>query len=184
MMTVTSRLQSDRQLELYVAEVINSFGATALVKITLDAVQGVDCRVLQARESAERSPWETNPLTILSLLTYCYSVGMYNPADIEDAIDEDPAISYLAARKFPTATVLRRFRREHRNLVRDSLVRVFERIWAVNQLGLNPSMLTSAEWPELLNRAGLDQTVLLDLNRLAEERILLALLWDGPAMRD
>lgn len=118
------------------------------------------------------------------MLAYCYAMGVYNPSDIEDSIQEDPSVSYLSARTFPDASVLRRFRREHRTLVREALVRVFERICVVTSMNLDPVQLDSQQWTEELTRADLPPGILVQFARLAEERILLALLWDGPAMRD
>jgi hypothetical protein len=182
-MTVIPGPKTDREWDAYLTDAVKTLEGPALLRITLDALQAVDCSSVEGR-SPTRTDWKINPRTLLTVLTYCYSVGMYNPADIEDAIQEDPSVSYLAARTFPEAAVLRRFRREHRGMVREALVRVFERVCVVTTLGVDATRLESHQWTEELGRADLTPEVLVQFARIAEERILLALLWDGPAMRD
>jgi transposase len=184
MKTVSFKPQSDRQLDAYLAEATAALQGTALVRITLDAIQAVDCSALPQRSGSAQRPWEVNPRTLMTVLTYCYAVGLYNPEDIQDAIQEDQALAYLAARTYPEAVELRRFRREHRSTIREALIRVLERVWVTASLGVDPTGLEPHQWTEVLNRAELSPDMIVRLGRIAEERILLALLWDGPAMHD
>lgn len=186
MMIVTTRPKTDRQWETFLAEAVKTLQGQPLVRITLDAVQAVDCSALLKGKTPAptKGDWDANPRTLLTVLTYCYATGVYNPGDIEDSIQEDQSVSYLAARTFPEAAVLRRFRREHRTLIREVLVRVFERISVVMSLNLDPLRLEPEQWAEEFARADLPPEIRVQFARLAEERILLALLWDGPAMRD
>ncbi|HAM70109.1 MAG TPA: hypothetical protein DCM86_00510 [Verrucomicrobiales bacterium] len=184
MNTVSFKPQSDRQLEAFLVEAITPLRGTPLVRITLDAIQSVDCSGFAPSATRSRSQWEANPRTLLTVLTYCYSLGLYNPEDIEDAIQEDPSVAYLSARTFPEAIELRRFRREHRGLVREALVRVLERVLVTAALGVDPTLIPPTEWAATLSRADLAPDTVIRLGRIAEERILLALLWDGPAMHD
>lgn len=182
-MTVTSNAQMDRQLEAYLAELRAQFGPECLVNLTLNAVQAIDQAGLQPLIQGN-TRWETNPRTILTILTHCYGIGLYNPSDIETAIERDPVVSYLAARRYPTAAVLRRFRREHRALLQQALVNMFQRVWAAASLGFNPQAMGPAEWEAALEQAAMPPGLELQLSRLAVEHILLAQLWDGPALRD
>lgn len=183
-MIVTDQAQLDRLLEQYLAEMNQNFGYRALAKITLDAVQEVDATALETVSVPANREWRMNPKTLLTLLTYCYGVGLYNPADIEDAIEDDQTVKYLAARSFPSSSELRRFRREHRAMIQRGLVRFFERLWVATYLGLDPNSMDPAEWENAIREADLPPSLLVQFGRLAEEHILLALLWDGPALRD
>ena len=164
-------------------EIKTRFGPESLVNVTLDAVQGLG--EIGLRLNSEETPSsQTNPRTLLTVLTHCYGVGLYNPTDIEAAIENDPVVSYLTARRYPSAAELRRFRRENRNLFRLALVETFKRVWTAASLGLNPSQLGPSEWESALDTAALPPNLIVQFGQLADEHILLAQLWDGPALRD
>jgi hypothetical protein len=171
---VTTHPQIERQLELYLADLTENHGSSAMAKLVLEAVQRVDATRLVSQGQARTIERLNNSKTLLSLLTYCYGVGIYNPADIERAIEHDPAGSYLAARTFPTGDALRQFRKDHRSLLSQSMVRFFEIVWLFGQHG---SVVEGASHE-------LPASLVVQMGRLAEEHILLALLWDGPAFRD
>jgi hypothetical protein len=60
------------------------------------------------------SPYDGTPDTILrSVLTYCYSVGIFSSADIEAAAAHDPAVRYLCANHLPRWETIRDFRRRN-----------------------------------------------------------------------
>jgi hypothetical protein len=67
------------------------------------------------------------PEMLLSLLTYCYATGVFSSQDIEAACRQDPVARYLCANNFPDAKTLRRFRRLHREQIRQSLANLFQR---------------------------------------------------------
>lgn len=182
-MIVTNQAQLDRQLEAYLVEIKNQFGPDSLVNVTLDAVQGVGDSGLKA-VSAPSSASQTTPKTLLSVLSHCYAVGLYNPADIEAAIEDDPTVSYLATRRYPSIAELRRFRREHRTQIQLAMVETFKRIWTAASLGLNPAEMGPSEWELALEASALPPSLIVQFGRMAEEHILLAQLWDGPALRD
>lgn len=182
-MTVTNQAHLERQLEAYLVEIQTQFGPESLVNVTLDAVQAVG-EIETKPLTVSKDPSQTNPKTLLSVLSHCYSVGLYNPIDIETAIDEDPAVGYLAARRYPSAAILRRFRREHRSVLRTALVETFKRVWASATLGLNPAQLGPSEWESALEACTFSPSMIVQFGRLADEHILLAQLWDGPALRD
>jgi len=72
----------------------------------------------------------TRPEMLITLLTYCYSVGMYDSRDIEWASRTDRTIRYICAGVRPEWRTLRRFRRNHRDIIRASLIHVMKQTWA------------------------------------------------------
>ena len=177
MNTVSSMSNMARLTEEKVTGLTSRFGPMALVPLVLDAASAGEafppC-------SAGRE-WEVNPNTLLTALTYCYGVGLYSPEEIEEAIHKHPAVGYLAARAGLSARVIRRFRREHRALLSKSLARFFESVWMAD---LPEAVMGPLNWPGLTALEPVSAALKLECARLAEDHILLALLWDGPAMRD
>ena len=184
MKTVSSTSNVARQMEQRLAGLIGTYGDTALLKVILNAVEASDCELGNGSHSPSRKDWEVNPRTLLTVLAYCYAVEIYPPEDIEDAIDEHPAVSYLATRNALPATAIRRFRREHRALLARTLTSFFEGIWVVAESGVDPTQVNPAALGELKATANLSPAMRLQFARLAEEHIHLAILWDGPALRD
>ena len=171
---VTTHPQIDRQLELYLADLTENHGSAVLAKLVLESVQSADAARLVPQSQGSPTERLNNPRTLLSVLTYCYGVGIYNPADIERATEHDPVVSYLAARSYPNGDTLRQFRKDHRSLLSQAMVRFFEQIWLFGQQGAVGEG----------SRYELPASLIVQFSRLAEEHILLALLWDGPALRD
>src|SRR6185503_20146367 len=66
------------------------------------------------------------PRGLLSLLVYCYATGTFSSADIEDMMRKDVTFRAFCHGEFPSARVLKRFRRENRAVVRDCLLKVLE----------------------------------------------------------
>ncbi len=184
MKTVSSMSSIARRMAEKVEELTQVHGSLALVPLVLDAVGSGEMGDSKFAFRGEGRVWEINPKTMLTVLTYCYGVGLYNPEDIEDAIEEHPAVSYIAARAAMPASAIRRFRREHRALISQTLARFFESIWTVSEVQVSPMSISSSDTLKI----ELDETASAGLRvecaRLAEDHILLALLWDGPAMRD
>lgn len=184
MKTVSATSNIARRMAEKVEELNQAHGPLALVPLVLDAVEGGELGDSNSALRAGGRDWQVNPKTILTVLTYCYGVGLYNPEDIEDAIEEHPAISYIAARVAMPASAIRRFRREHRALISQTLARFFESIWTVSEVQVSPMSISISD----TLKVELDETASAGLRvecaRLAEDHILLALLWDGPAMRD
>jgi hypothetical protein len=102
-------------------------GCRPLLQLCLDAVQHVaPARLSQARE---RLP-VGRPEMFITLLTYCYSVGIYDSRDIELASRTDRTIRYICAGIRPEWQTLRRFRRHNRDMLRESLIHVMKQTWA------------------------------------------------------
>ncbi|MBM3844909.1 MAG: hypothetical protein FJ405_01315 [Verrucomicrobia bacterium] len=125
--------------------------------------------------SASKGGRETHPnvRAMLTLLTYCYGLGICNPADIERSLELDPVATYLSAGASPTMTFLSSVRREYRRVLRKSLVRFFENAW------IHGGTTQKGNWDHLMT-----PTLTLRFSQIADERITLATLWDGPVMRD
>ena len=73
---------------------------------------------------------EARPEMLITLLTYCYSVGLYDSTDIEWTTRTDRTLRYICAGTKVPWQVLRRFRRTHRELLEVSLVHVMKQAWA------------------------------------------------------
>ena len=58
---------------------------------------------------------------LLTLLTYCYSTGLYSSEDIENAARNHKTINYLCGNRIPDWKTLRRFRRIHRQALHDCI---------------------------------------------------------------
>ena len=109
------------------ADLSQCLGSRALLQLCLDAVQHVPAAQLaQARRGMPGS----RPEMLITLLTYCYSVGVYDSRDIEWSSRTDRTIRYICAGSRPQWQTLRRFRRNNREIIRDSLIHVMKQTWA------------------------------------------------------
>ena len=88
-----------------------------LARMTLTAVEKAvdDLSSVPQRFGAYQSK------AILSVLCYCYSIGIYDSQEIHRQIRSNPGVGYLAAQWRPTGDDLRLFRREFRELIESSL---------------------------------------------------------------
>jgi len=102
-------------------------GCRALLQLCFDAVQQIAPERLA--EARERIPGCRTEM-LITLLTYCYSVGIYDSWDIESANRTDRTVRYICAGTRPEWQTLRRFRRHNREILRDSLVHVMKQTWA------------------------------------------------------
>jgi hypothetical protein len=141
-------------------------GARALLQLCLDAVQRVPAdQLAQARRGLPGTRTEM----LITLLTYCYSVGIYDSRDIELASRTDRTIRYICAGVRPEWQTLRRFRRHNRDILRDSLIHVMKQTWALH-FETGEADYVGYEWfeSELINEftetalARLDIAALLD----------------------
>jgi hypothetical protein len=67
---------------------------------------------------------------MLTLLTYCYATSLFGSRDIESAIETDAIVRYICARTYPCWQEIRRFRRMHKEPIRQCLVQVLRQAWA------------------------------------------------------
>ena len=119
------------------------------------AVQAVARRVDESslrRVAAAEAGLAFQPRNLLALLTYCYAREIFGSADIEDAMRRDVNFRELCRDEFPGARLLRRFRCENRQVLRDCLATVLatqaERLPAGNANALS----TEAQYAEEATR--------------------------------
>lgn len=129
-MNVTTKFGSQRGSQNLVlsSDLSQCLGPAGLLQVTLDAVQNIDPKGFGIDH---RNPPEFRPQMMLTLLTYCYSASIYGSRDIEWYMIHDRTIRYICARTFPDWQSLRRFRRRHRELVRECLAYVMKQTWAL-----------------------------------------------------
>ena len=112
--------------------------APIMLKLCLDAVQTLD-------RSDHRLHWsgfdDPSPQMMLTLLSYCYAMGIYASHDIVWAVENDSTVRYICARKRPDWAAIRHFRRHHRDLLCLSLVHVFKQAWALKLDGAEVDFL-------------------------------------------
>ena len=90
--------------------------------------------------------------TLMTVLTYCYAVGFYNPEDIEDAIQEDPAV---AGREHHVHHARRRLARlEHHQGLPHRFLRVPLGRLVVEVAEVEPAAAARAARLALASRAG------------------------------
>jgi len=104
-------------------------GQTGLVSLVLDAVQSVAWPGKGKNFAGEGESFRTEML--MTLLTYCYATGVYCSHDIERSLYEDPVVRYLCANDFPGWKTLRRFRQQHRDALKQSLINVFRQSFRI-----------------------------------------------------
>ena len=103
-------------------------GKKTLVKLILDAVEGLNARTA-GREAVSTGNPDSQPAMMLTLLTYCYATGVYASTDIELNMQHDRMIRYLCAKNYLDLPVLREFRRYSRDRIRECLAAVLQRVW-------------------------------------------------------
>lgn len=137
------------------------------------------CAVLEAQLTMEPGQWKQGmttsqsetprPQVLLTLLTYAYATGTLPSEQIERETEKDSTFRYLCARTYPTESILRQFRRQNRELIRQCLSKVFEAAWQ-QRFGMSQDTEITRMWlPALLNLE-------------AEKRILFAVQLDSMAM--
>ncbi len=121
---------------------------------------------------------------MLTALTYCYATNLYESADVERATTADPIVRYLCAGARCGRDDIRRFRRQHRELVTVCLARTLA-LASHSRLCLDDDLRLSdgrMEWWTL------DQPSLGHVEspflRIAEQRVDHAVLLDSMALDD
>jgi transposase len=166
-MTTNIKSRAETRFHALSSDLSRCVGERGLLKLALDAVLMLDAERLQ--EARKRSP-DFSPQMMLTLLTYCYSASFYGSRDIEWAIERDATVRYICARVFPDWQSLRRFRRQHRELLRQCLVYVLKQTWAL-KFDEGEADYVGYEWFE---------SELIELvNRAAADRLDFAALMDG-----
>ncbi len=97
----------------------------AVASLVLDAVQTVDWPESDF-ELAASTGYAFRPLVMLTVLTYCYAMGVYRTKEIESTIRQDEVLRTICRGTFPSRRDIQQFRRRNRNLIRQSLIQAFK----------------------------------------------------------
>ena len=84
------------------------------------AVRTVQARGLCRVASADAS-LAFQPRVLLSLLVYCYLTDTFSSIDIEEMMRADETFRNLCRHELPPARVIRHFRRDNRNTIRECI---------------------------------------------------------------
>ena len=139
-----------------------------VVTWVLEAVEAIDWS-FPPLARATREAGEGRPKTLATLLTYCYATNCYESRAIAEMVYTDATVRYLTANAFPEPRLLRRFRRQHRDILRQCLIQVFQKAcrnkWGSTYRPLPPALVRN-------------------LYFTAEERINRAVFFDGMTLDD
>src|SRR5262245_50482160 len=124
----TTQIPKDTRIQCLPSDLSLFLGEHGLLRLWLSAVQKVEPHQFVVED---RDTPSLRPRMLLTLLTYCYATRIYGSNDIEWATRHDPIIRYICARRFPDWTDLRRFRRNNRALVAQTLAWVFKQAWSL-----------------------------------------------------
>lgn len=138
-----------------------------LLALALDSTQSINW---QAKDIIHPFPRPLRPQMLLTLFTYCYSVGIYSTHDILEAIQNNRTVRYICAYNYPDEALLRKFRRSFRSQIEQALRWVMLQAWALRLDNAETDYL-GYDW--FLNHINseLDATV--------QSRLELAILLDG-----
>ena len=116
-------------------------GERCLVSLALEAVQAVNGRVLHGSDRGSDSKLRM----MLTLLCYCYSAGILGSQHIEWAIQSDLMLRYICAGESPDWLTIRRFRRQHVELLCQGLAYLLKRVRALKTGAAAPSVVGWSE---------------------------------------
>jgi hypothetical protein len=142
-------------------------GELALLGLAFDSVQTVHWDL---NEKALQTSGPFRPQMLLTLLTYCYSCGIYGSQEIVQAIQHNRNVRYICAHNYPDWQVLRKFRRHSRTQLEQSLKWVLQQAWA-KQFDAAEADYMGYDWFEQYLSGELDSAV--------QQRLELAILMDG-----
>jgi transposase len=163
----TNKRPADSRIQSLPSDLSRLLGERGLLNLVLDAVQTVDPASLQT-ENPPRPAYR--PQMLLTLLTYCYAAKIYGSRDIEWATRYDKTVRYICAHIFPDWQTLRRFRRQHRGYLEQTLVYVFKQAWA-GLFDWGEADDVGCDWFESDLRA--------EVGRIVRDRLDVAALMDG-----
>ena len=69
------------------------------------------------------------PMTLLTVITWSYAAGILESENIVNNLLGSKELRYLCANAFPDNYIIRRFRRQHRDLIQKCLSRVLFLAW-------------------------------------------------------
>ena len=99
-------------------------GKTGLSQVVKDAIRGVDWpgKEKEFMYRGQRFP----SVVLMTLEVYCYARGVYSSWDVESYIQQDPFFRELFPTELPAPEMIRRFRREHHDALKQCLLKIFD----------------------------------------------------------
>ena len=156
-------------------------GKKTLVKLILDAIEGLNARTA-AREAGATGNPDFQPAMMLTLLTYCYATGVYGSTDIELNMQHDRMICYLCAKNYLNLPVLREFRRYSRDRIKECLATALRRVWELRFCDEDACPMAAASYLGVSFGWWLSMRPTPDFTAEAEQRIVRAVRADSMAM--
>ena len=180
-MTTIAQTNSAREGLILPDDLSVYIGKKTLVKLILDAIEGLNTRASGSEALATANP-EFQPAMMLTLLTYCYATGAYASSDIEFSMQHDQMIRYLCAKNHLGLPVLREFRRYSRARIKECLATVLRRVWELRFCDEDASPMAAASYPGVSFGRWLNRGPTPDFTAEAEQRIVRAVRADSMAM--
>lgn len=153
----------------------------SLTAAVLHAVETIPQGCLQPVANASGVAYR--PKTLLALLTYAYSLGIYASADVEGMMRADSNFRRLCAGEFPHWKVLRRFRKANTDAIRACLQATFKIISKSDRNQFVYSGVVRSEWMQSGNRQG-ERWDDVQIAAEANDRLERAIWMDSMAMED
>jgi hypothetical protein len=110
---------------------------------------------------------------MLTLLSYCYAVGIYGSEDIAWAARYESTVRYICAHKRPDWRMIRWFRRQYRQPLKECLGYLIKQAWAL-KFGASAADCGGDRWIQ----STLDETI----KSLVEDKLDVAAVMDRDAM--
>src|SRR5881397_3163694 len=96
-----------------------------LAHFILDAVEEMDLRQIRVNDRGTGSP-QYPPGMLLGLLLYCYATGLFSSRRIEEATYDSVPVRMICGDTHPDHDTICTFRRENKELLQETFVRVLE----------------------------------------------------------
>jgi hypothetical protein len=158
-------------------------GKDCLARLTLAVAQTIEWPQTQNRQPTGTLS-RLRPQMMLSLLTYCYAIGVHASQEIESGIGHDQTMRHLSAGACLTWHDLRGFRRRNRARLQQALTKLFRIAWRLHLMaGGAQSPESGMAGPAASCRWG-QPRLEGQLLEAAEERIARAVLLDSAALDD
>ena len=115
-----------------------------LARFVVEVIDGLDLSNL-TRQYAGRGSKAHHPATLLAILVYGYSTGIFSSRKLERATHDSVAFRYIAASTHPDHDTLATFRRRLRDELADLFVQVLEMATEMKLLKLGTVCLDGAK---------------------------------------
>src|SRR5206468_2537017 len=115
-----------------------------LAHFILDAVEEMDLRQVRVNDRGTGSP-QYPPGMLLGLLLYCYATGLFSSRRIEEATYDSVPVRMICGDTHPDHDTICTFRRENKELLQETFVRVLELAQARAQIEARAKARAAAE---------------------------------------